>query len=65
MGTVVEDFLAKHVKLPSANLTNAQRRLRSVRFANQFGCAVGMTIGCLIGMYMQCSVVWWSMKLMS
>lgn len=49
-GTVVEDWLAKHVKLPAPNLTTAQRQLRSVRFANQFGCALGMTIGCLIGM---------------
>ncbi|GKY91592.1 hypothetical protein MPSEU_000131700 [Mayamaea pseudoterrestris] len=50
-GTVVEDFLAKHVNLPKPNLTTAQRQLRSVRFANQFGCAIGMTIGCLIGMF--------------
>ena len=50
-GTVVEDFLAKHVKLPAPNLTTAQRQLRSVRFANQFGCAMGMIIGCLIGMF--------------
>jgi tRNA-specific adenosine deaminase 1 len=49
MGTVVEDFLAKNIKLPAPNLTSAQRQLRSVRFANQWGCAVGMTIGCFIG----------------
>jgi len=33
------------------NLTTAQRQLRSVRFANQFGCGVGIVIGCIIGMF--------------
>lgn len=32
-------------------LTTAQRQLRSVRWANQFGCAVGLIIGCIIGMF--------------
>lgn len=49
LGTVVEDFATK-LNLPTPDLSAAQRQLRSVRFANQFGCAVGITIGCIIGM---------------
>ena len=51
LGTAIEDFVAKYFNLPSPNLTNAQRQLRSVRFANQFGCMVGIVIGCVIGMF--------------
>ena len=51
LGTAIEDFVAKYLHLPSPNLTNAQRTLRSVRFANQFGCMVGIVIGCVIGMF--------------
>jgi len=51
MGTAIEDFCAKYLNLPNPNLTNAQRQLRSVRFANQFGCAVGIVVGCVIGMF--------------
>ena len=51
LGTAIEDFCAKYLNLPTPNLTNEQRQLRSVRFANQFGCAVGIVIGCIIGMF--------------
>jgi hypothetical protein len=51
LGTVVEDFVARWANFPSPNLTNAQRNLRSVRFANQFGCGTGIVIGCIIGMF--------------
>jgi hypothetical protein len=51
LGTVIEDFCAQKLKLPTPNLTLAQRKLRSVRFAGQFGMAVGMTFGCVIGMF--------------
>jgi Transmembrane protein 65 len=51
LGTVVEDFVARWANLPSPNLSNAQRNLRSVRFANQFGCGTGIVIGCIIGMF--------------
>lgn len=50
-GTLIEDFCTKRLKIPVAPLTNAQRKLRSVRFSGQFGCAVGITIGCVIGMF--------------
>lgn len=50
LGTVIEDFCAK-LGLPVPNITAAQRQLRSVRFAGQFGCALGITIGCIIGMF--------------
>ena len=48
-GTIIEDFCTK-LRLPVAKLTEAQRQLRSVRFAGQFGMAVGLTIGCILGM---------------
>ena len=51
LGTVIEDFCTHYLKLPMPNLTTAQRQLRSVRFANQFGCGVGIVIGCIIGMF--------------
>uniref|UniRef100_A0A7S3PD62 GAF domain-containing protein n=1 Tax=Amphora coffeiformis TaxID=265554 RepID=A0A7S3PD62_9STRA len=51
LGTVVEDFCARYLDLPTPVLSTAQRQLASVRFANQFGCAVGLIIGCIIGMF--------------
>lgn len=51
LGTVIEDFCANVLKLPVPKLSNAQRTLRSVRFANQFGMALGITVGCIIGMF--------------
>jgi GAF domain-containing protein len=50
MGTIIEDMAAQ-LKMPTAQLTEAQRRLRSVRLANQTGCGVGIVIGCIIGMF--------------
>lgn len=50
LGTIIEDFCAK-MNIPQPNLTQAQRKLRSVRFAGQYGCALGLTIGCIIGMF--------------
>lgn len=50
LGTVIEDITTQ-LKLPVATLTHAQRQLRSVRLANQFGNAIGITIGCIIGMF--------------
>jgi hypothetical protein len=54
-GTVIEDTVAKFSKRfkipPMPKLTHEQRNLRSVRFSNQFGCALGLTIGCTIGMF--------------
>lgn len=50
LGTVVEDCAAQ-LNMPTPNLTAAQRQLRSVRFANQFGCAVGLVVGCILGMF--------------
>ena len=52
LGTAIEDFCgARYLSLPVPHLTTAQRQLRSVRFANQFGCALGLVIGCVIGMF--------------
>ena len=51
MGTVIEDFCANVLKMPVPNLSTAQRQLRSVRFASQFGTMVGIVIGCVIGMF--------------
>lgn len=51
LGTVIEDFCAQKLKLPTPDLTLAQRKLRSVRFAGQYGMAIGMTFGCIIGMF--------------
>ena len=51
MGTVIEDFCTNYLKLPIPNLTTAQRQLRSVRFASQLGCGVGIVVGCIIGMF--------------
>jgi tRNA-specific adenosine deaminase 1 len=50
LGTVVEDFCAR-LGLPRPSLSSAQRQLRSVRFAGQFGICVGLVIGCIIGMF--------------
>jgi hypothetical protein len=50
-GTVIEDWCALYLNLPQPNLSQAQRKLRSVRFAQQFGCGVGIVIGCVIGMF--------------
>jgi GAF domain-containing protein len=51
LGTFIEDFCANYLRLPVPNLTTAQRQLRSVRFASQWGCGIGVTIGCIIGMF--------------
>jgi hypothetical protein len=50
-GTIVEDFCFKYMHLQSPDLTSAQRKLRSVRYAGQFGTAIGMIVGCVIGMF--------------
>ena len=50
LGTVIED-MATQLNLPTPNLNAAQRQLRSVRFANQFGCGLGIVVGCIIGMF--------------
>lgn len=62
-GTVIEDALLGwsktiekitkgRVKLPPMpKLTYEQRKLRSVKWSGQMGCAVGLTIGCVIGMF--------------
>jgi GAF domain-containing protein len=51
LGTFIEDFCANRLNLPVPNLSTAQRQLRSVRFASQWGCGIGVTIGCIIGMF--------------
>ena len=51
LGATIEDFCANRLKLPVPDLSTAQRQLRSVRFANQFGMAAGMTFGCILGMF--------------
>ena len=51
LGTMIEDFCTNYLKIPMPNLTNAQRQLRSVRFASQMGCGVGIVVGCIIGMF--------------
>jgi len=51
LGTVIEDFCASTLNLPAPKISAAQRQLRSVRFANQTGCAIGLVIGCVIGMF--------------
>jgi tRNA-specific adenosine deaminase 1 len=50
LGTIIEDFTAR-LGLPVPNVSAAQRQLRSVRFAGQFGTTVGIVIGCIIGMF--------------
>ncbi|GMH79403.1 hypothetical protein TL16_g08133 [Triparma laevis f. inornata] len=50
LGTIIEDFAAR-LGLPDAKLSSSQMKLRSVRFAGQAGCAVGITVGCIIGMF--------------
>lgn len=50
LGTVIEDFTAK-LGLPIPQISAAQRQLRSVRFAGQLGCAIGIVVGCIIGMF--------------
>jgi tRNA-specific adenosine deaminase 1 len=49
LGTVIEDFCAQKLNLPVPNISSAQRKLRSVRFAGQLGMAFGMTFGCILG----------------
>ena len=51
LGTVIEDFCVNRLRLPSPDLTNTQRQLRSVRFASQWGCCIGIVIGCFLGMF--------------
>jgi GAF domain-containing protein len=51
MGTVIEDWCALYLNLPQPNLTQAQRTLRSVRMAGQFGTGAGIVVGCIIGMF--------------
>lgn len=51
LGTAIEDFCATYLKLPQPNITQAQRQLRSVRFATQTGCLVGVVLGCIVGMF--------------
>ena len=50
LGTVIEDFCTK-LGIPTPNLSSAQRSLRSVRYAGQVGCAIGITLGCFLGMF--------------
>ncbi len=50
LGTLIEDLTAQ-LGLPVAKVSAAQRQLRSVRFAGQFGTCVGVVIGCVIGMF--------------
>jgi len=50
-GTAIEDFANSHLGLKDPGLSRMQMKLRSVRFAGQFGCAIGITIGCIIGMF--------------
>jgi len=49
-GTVIESYCGK-IGLPTPKITEAQRTLKSVRYAGQMGCAIGLTIGCFIGMF--------------
>lgn len=51
LGTMIEDFCANVLKLPVADISAAQRTLRSVRTSSNLGMAVGMTFGCLLGMF--------------
>jgi tRNA-specific adenosine deaminase 1 len=51
LGAYIEDFCARKLALPKINLSNAQRNLRSVRMAGQWGNCIGITIGCIIGMF--------------
>ncbi len=50
LGTVVEDLCAR-LGLPVPHLSEAQRTLRSVRFAGQTGICIGLVVGCIIGMF--------------
>lgn len=45
LGTIIEDFTAR-LGLPAPNVSAAQRQLRSVRFAGQFGTLVGVGMNC-------------------
>lgn len=51
LGAYIEDFCATKLNLPKINFSNAQRNLRSVRMAGQWGNFIGLTIGCIIGMF--------------
>lgn len=51
LGTVIEDFCSKVLKLPVPDITASQRTLRSVRNASNLGMAFGMTLGCILGMF--------------
>jgi len=46
-GTLIED-VATRLNLPNPNITEEQRQLRSVRVANQIGCAIGIVIGTFV-----------------
>ena len=48
LGGVIEQFAAR-LGLPEARMTNAQRAMWQVKWTNQLGMAVGLTIGCAIG----------------
>jgi len=50
LGTVIEEMCHK-LGLPVPSLTVAQRKLRIVRYASQFGVIIGLIIGCVIGMF--------------
>jgi signal transduction protein with GAF and PtsI domain len=50
LGGVVARF-ANRLGLPTATLTLEQTNLRSVRWARQVGCTIGVMIGCFIGMF--------------
>lgn len=51
LGAYIEDFCATKLNLPKINFSNAQRKLRSVRMAGQWGNCIGLTLGCIIGMF--------------
>lgn len=51
MATYIEDFCSRYLKLPTPKLSQAQRKLRSVRLSGQVGTAIGITIGCVLGMF--------------
>jgi tRNA-specific adenosine deaminase 1 len=50
LGAIIEDYTSR-LGLPQPNISAAQRQLRSVRFAGQFGICTGLVIGCVIGMF--------------
>eukprot|EP00548_Thalassiothrix_antarctica_P004288 CAMPEP_0194151418 /NCGR_PEP_ID=MMETSP0152-20130528/48027_1 /TAXON_ID=1049557 /ORGANISM="Thalassiothrix antarctica, Strain L6-D1" /LENGTH=458 /DNA_ID=CAMNT_0038855211 /DNA_START=64 /DNA_END=1440 /DNA_ORIENTATION=- len=50
LGTIIEGVSTK-LGLPVPQLSTAQRQLRSVRYANQLGNAIGIVLGCIVGMF--------------